>query len=125
VYVAQEQQRARPQVAKPRRDVRRRTRVFRFQGKDDLGLVSRACRTRQPLREDVVLDGEVLVARVNFRKIGDGVDGLEAEAEAPDGRLVLGALGNVADATDVGLVEWLAKMREHKAGRVQGERNLA
>ncbi len=62
---------------------------------------------------------------MNFRKIGDGVDGLEAEAEAANGGLVLGALGDVADASDVGLVERLAEVGERQAGRVQGERNLA
>ena len=62
---------------------------------------------------------------MNFRKIGDGVDGLEAEAEASDGRLVLGALGDVADASDIGLVERLAEMRKRQAGRVQGELNFA
>ena len=112
-------------MAESSRDVLRCAHVLRLQGQNDLRLVSRARRTRHPFREDVVLDGEVLVAGVNLRKIGDGVDGLEAEAETSDGRLVLGALGDVTDASNVGLVEWLAEMRKRQAGRVQGERNLA
>ena len=62
---------------------------------------------------------------MNLRKISDGVDGLEAEAETTDGGLVLGALGDVADTSNVGLVERLAEMRERQAVRVKGERNLA
>ncbi|MPM98205.1 hypothetical protein SDC9_145389 [bioreactor metagenome] len=108
--MAQEQQRARAQVAEPCRNILRCARVLRLQGQDDLRLVCRARRTRQPLREDVVLDGEILLARVNLRKFGDCVDGFEAEAETTDRGLVLGALGDVADASDVSLVERLAEM---------------
>ena len=70
-----------------------------LKGQYDLRLVCRARRTHQPLREDVVLNGEVLAPRVNLRKISDGVDRLEAEAKATDGGLVL-VLGDVADTSE-------------------------
>ena len=82
VDVTQEQKRARAQVAKTRCDLLCCAGVLRFQGQDDLSLVRRTRRTRYPFREDVVFNGEVLVARVNLREIGNGVDRLKTETEA-------------------------------------------
>lgn len=76
-------------------------------------------------RRGFVGNGEVLIARVNLRKIGDGVDRLKAKAEAANRGLILGALGDVANASDVSLVERLAEVGERQTIGVQGERNLA
>ncbi|MOA33858.1 hypothetical protein D3C78_1551910 [compost metagenome] len=97
-------------MAKPFRDVLDCARVLGFQGQDDLRFVRLTCRAIRPFGEDVPLNGEVLIARVNLRKIGDGVNRLEAKAEAANRGLVLGALGNVADASDVSLIERLAEV---------------
>ena len=48
--------------------------------------------------------------RVNFWKISDGVNGLETKAEAAYRGLVLGALCDVSDASDVGHIERIAEM---------------
>src|SRR3546814_16307496 len=60
--------------------------------------------------KDVILNGEVLVTRVNFRKISDGVNRLEAEAEAANREFILGTLGDVTNAAHVGLIKRLAEV---------------
>lgn len=125
VDVAQEQQRARAQVAEPGRDVLGCARVLWLQRQDDLRFLRRARRTRHALGKDVVLNGEVFIARVNLRKISDGVDRLETEAKATNRGLVLSALGDVADASDVSLIERLAEVGECEAVCAQGEGNLS
>lgn len=60
--------------------------------------------------QEATLNGEILAARVNLWKIGNGVNRLEAETEAANRGLVFCTLGDVAHTSDVGLVEWLAEM---------------
>jgi hypothetical protein len=118
VDVSEEQQRAGTEVLEAVGDLLLRAAVARLEGQDDLGLACGAGRRRHHLRLDVVLDGEVLVARVNLGAVRERVDRLEADAEAADGVLVLRALRDAADAAHVSLVERPPEVRElQPAGR--------
>ncbi|MNC71433.1 hypothetical protein D3C75_1223550 [compost metagenome] len=80
--MSQEKQRARPQVSEPSGDFLRCGRVLSFKGQDDLCFVRLTCRASRPFREYITSNGEVLIARMYLREIGNGVDRLETEAEA-------------------------------------------
>ena len=127
--LAQKQQRPRRQAAKPCGD-------FAACGFGwHLGRIEtqhEQCRPSRPggpggrcARADVMLNAEMLVARMHFGHGGVGIDCLEPDAELADLRQVigLGALADAANSPDVAIVENLAVMLKLEPVLVEAKKN--
>jgi hypothetical protein len=109
--MAEEKQRTSAEVLEPLCDLFVRGGVLLAQRQCDERLIGLTFARGGRKRPYIALDREGLSPGMDFRAIGEGVDRLEAYAEAPDCREVLRALVDAADALHIGLVEGLPEMR--------------